>query len=85
MGSGDESTEKLEDLLAGLSIESIETIYAEGIKERLEDIVEDDIYHRYGVLIAQGKIDFSRDVLENTTELTKVVSKLWKRSETFDW
>lgn len=50
----------------------------EGIRERLEEMIEEDIYHRYGELIAKGYLKFDSDLMNDKTELTKIVSKFVK-------
>lgn len=53
--------------------DQLDTIYTEGIKEKLEDLVEDDIFHTYGMLIAEGKTDFSMDLAVDPAKLYKCV------------
>ncbi len=39
-------------------------LYIEGIKERLEDLIEDDIYFKYGRLIAIDIMTYSNDKID---------------------
>lgn len=47
----------------------LDTVYIEGIKERLEDLIEDNVFHSYGMLIAEGKVVFDTDLIRNPAKL----------------
>ena len=65
---------------------NLETVYIEGIKEKIESLVENDVYNRYGALIAKGKVDFDSKILEDMTEIMKVVAKFNKDiAKSLDW
>jgi hypothetical protein len=77
---------KIFDLEKQLGNLNLEVVYNEGIKERIESFVDNDIYHKYGVLIAKGKVDFDLNALRDITSLVKIVSRYSKETERkLDW
>lgn len=64
----------------------LDTVYIEGIKERLEDLVEDDIFHTYGMLVAEGKMDFDISLVGDPSRLYKCI-RLHKdiRKPSMEW
>lgn len=46
-----------------------------GIKERLEDILEEDVYFRYGELVAAGKMEFQSTCLDDSGRLMMDIAK----------
>lgn len=58
----------------------------EGIKEGIQNIDENDIFLNYGRIIAQKHVNFSEELLNNKTELTKLIMKYKKgKSQNIDW
>lgn len=64
---------------------SSKLLFDEGVKERLEELVDGSIYGKYGVLIARGELEFDRSVIEDMTELVRVVSRFNIKSSNLDW
>lgn len=63
-----------------------EKLFMEGIKERIEDLTEDDMYYAYGRLIAEGKLELSMECVSNSAQLASVVCKYRQgRKNTLDW
>lgn len=62
------------------------TVYIEGIKERLEDLTDGSIYFLYGQLIAEGKVSYDKEFINDSTALTKLLieNNLFKK-HTLDW
>lgn len=60
--------------------------FLEGVKERLEDIMDIGVFYTYGQLIATGKLEFVSENLNDTTKLVKLVSPHKKPEKNiFDW
>jgi len=55
-----------------------------GIKERINDLLDEDVYFNYGRLIAEGKVDYSLDVVSDAVKLYKSVGKP-KENNILDW
>lgn len=55
-----------------------EKIYKEGLQEAIEAILVDDIYKQYGILVAQGKIEFNEEAIKDTSEVYRIVMQYWK-------
>lgn len=65
---------------------NLETIYNEGIKEKLEELIDYDIYNKYGALIARGDLEFDVNLLEDITSLVKAISSVKRGvSSTLEW
>lgn len=61
-------------------------IITEGVKERLADIIENDIFHRYGTLIARNQAVFKLEYLDNLPLLLRKNPSLRKIDKSgLDW
>ena len=79
----DENLSILEEQMKNLNLD---VVYNEGIKEKIESLIENDVYNKYGELIAKGLVDFDLNILDDFTYLVKVVSKYSKdTTKTLEW
>lgn len=66
--------------------DNMEKIFVEGIKEKIEELLDDDIFYRYGQLIGRGSADFNIEYLKNTVDLMKNVPSVKKSTKkTLEW
>lgn len=59
--------------------------FAEGVRERIEDLGEDDIYYAYGRLIADGRLELDMDCLGDRMRLALAVARHRQHRSRLDW
>lgn len=60
-------------------------VFYEGIKEKLDDLAEDDICFKYGRLIAIGVMDFSLDNIDKVQISQNTYTYLTNTVKNFNW
>ncbi len=62
--------------------------FEDGIKERLEEICEYDMFYKYGILIAKNMAKFDSEWIKNPAVLLRNVpeiSKMHSEEDMLDW
>lgn len=73
-------------IFATQMIEPIDELFLEGIKERLEDLAEEDMHHAYGLLLAKEALAFDPECISDSAKLAKLVGAHKKTAKNaYDW
>lgn len=68
--------------------EGLERAFREGLLEKLIELSSDDIFYTYGVLIAQDKIEFNDELINDPIKLFKRIPNIKAingRHKRLDW
>lgn len=69
-------------------VETSERVLREGIREKIMEVLDYDIFYNYGVLIASSEAVFDLELVGNTCELVKkfpAVLKMTRIAQNLDW